>query len=253
MSGLALRAVSWNVRNGLAADGVNAWPLRRGRLTAELTELEGDVVGLQEAYDFQIEFVVGQLPRYRFAGKGRRDGRKAGEHCPILFGSRFELVREATVWFGSQPHVSGTKMAGAAHPRIATFARLRDRATDIEIEVVNTHLDHRNQGNRLASAEQLVSYLDEPIPRVVLGDLNAKPGNPVLDVFGRAGYTSALDDGAGGTAHGFEGTADGPRIDYILVSAVWEVVGSQVVRSTLGGRRHASDHWPVVADLRLVQ
>jgi endonuclease/exonuclease/phosphatase family metal-dependent hydrolase len=246
-----VRVVSFNIRNGRSPDGLNAWPLRRRRLAAEILALDADVVGLQEAYAFQIDFVLDHLAGYRRAGKGRRDGGRLGEHCAILSSPRFEQLREATLWFGDRPHVPGSKLPGSAHPRIVTFARLRDRALGHSFEVVNLHLDHRSQENRERSVEQLVQHLQEPVPRIVLGDFNARPANPVLGMMAAAGFTAALPLDAGGTAHRFRGDVDGPQIDHIFVSPHWLVVDARVVRSTAGQRLHASDHWPVLAVLRL--
>jgi endonuclease/exonuclease/phosphatase family metal-dependent hydrolase len=248
---LDMRVVSCNVRNGRSPDGLNAWPLRRHRLAEELRALDADVIGVQEAYVWQLEYLREHLAGFAYVGRGRRDGGRQGEHCAILASARFELRHEATMWFGAQPHVPGSKLPGSAHPRIATFARLRDRSLDMAFEVVNLHLDHRSQANRERSIAQLVDHLHEPVPRVVLGDFNAGPTNPVLDSMAAAGYTSALPSDAGATAHGYRGAVDGPQIDHILVSRHWRVLDARVVRSTLGQRRHVSDHWPIVADLRL--
>jgi endonuclease/exonuclease/phosphatase family metal-dependent hydrolase len=93
--------------------------------------------------------------------------------------------------------------------------------------------------------------MDPTVPWVLLGDLNAGPDSPTLRRLEDAGFRSALPPEAGGTAHQFTGTLDGPRIDHVLVRGAWVVDGARILHVRPGGRP-ASDHWPVVADLRRV-
>jgi endonuclease/exonuclease/phosphatase family metal-dependent hydrolase len=84
----------------------------------------------------------------------------------------------------------------------------------------------------------------------VLGDLNAGPGGDVVAPLLAVGLRDALEGVPGGTAHGFTGRTDGRRIDHVLVSRHWDVVAASIEHPRPGGRL-PSDHWPVVADLRL--
>jgi endonuclease/exonuclease/phosphatase family metal-dependent hydrolase len=54
------------------------------------------------------------------------------------------------------------------------------------------------------------------------------------------------DEAAAGTFHGFKGTGDGEKIDYIFVSQEVTVVGAKIVRTRREGR-YPSDHFPVTA------
>ena len=67
------------------------------------------------------------------------------------------------------------------------------------------------------------------------------------------GLTDALSHlGASGpgaaTHHAWDGTADGTRIDHVLVDGAWQVLAARIDRTRPGGRL-PSDHWPVVADV----
>ena len=101
----------------------------------------------------------------------------------------------------------------------------------------------------LKAAEQIASWAADradDLPLVVAGDLNATLDDAELAPLLAAGLRSVLPDDAGPTATAFE-TEDGRRLDHVLVSHHWEV-GSAEVAHRAGT---ASDHYPVVAELRL--
>jgi endonuclease/exonuclease/phosphatase family metal-dependent hydrolase len=244
-----LTVASFNVRNGRAFDGLNSWPFRRGATLAAIRGLDADVVALQEVHGFQERWLRRRLPGYEVFGQGRDDGRR-GERCLVLVRSEALQVESATTrWFGERPDVPGERLPEASFPRVATMAVLSDRATGARFGFVNVHLDEHLEGNRLRSAGQLVGWLDPALSWIVAGDLNSGPGGDVVRVLVEAGLHPALPDDAPGTTHDFTGRTDGPRLDHILAGPEWEVLSTEVV--TQGGRRLPSDHWPVVARVRL--
>ena len=120
---MRLRVASFNIRKGVAADGRDSWPLRRGAAAAAVARLRADVVGLQEAYGFQQRDLLRRLPGYAACGAGRTDGRERGERCAILYDARrLALERCVTRWFSDTPDVPGSVTWGAWPPRIATLA-----------------------------------------------------------------------------------------------------------------------------------
>jgi endonuclease/exonuclease/phosphatase family metal-dependent hydrolase len=245
-----LRIATFNIRNGRAYDGRNSWPCRRRAAAAAITGLEADIVGLQEVFAFQLRSLLRRLDGCSALGAGRDDGRR-GERTPlVLRDATVRAVSHATRWYGDDPDQPGTRLPGARFPRIATLAVVEVRATGAHLQVACTHLDAASPANRTASAEQLVGWLDPALPRVVVGDLNARPDAPELAPFLAAGLRQALPADAGGTNHDFTGRTDGQRIDHILVSEEVEVVAARIDHSRPAGRL-PSDHWPVVADLRL--
>ncbi|MHC4995891.1 MAG: endonuclease/exonuclease/phosphatase family protein, partial [Planctomycetota bacterium] len=136
--------MSFNIRNGKAKDGPDHWDLRRGRVYSVLREKQPDVVGLQEAYRFQIDAIRGALPRYGEVGEGR-DGGAEGEYSAILYRvDRFEVVSSGTFWLSDTPGVPSRNW-GAGLNRVCTWARFIERATGRSFFVFNTHFDHRSQ------------------------------------------------------------------------------------------------------------
>jgi endonuclease/exonuclease/phosphatase family metal-dependent hydrolase len=113
------------------------------------------------------------------------------------------------------------------------------------VRVFCTHLQHRSRTERLAQATQIAESLAAGTgPVVMMGDLNARPGDPEI-----APLTETLDDAwlAAGDGAGFTFDAATPhaRIDYILTSEGLVARTAAVVPSD------ASDHLAVVADLDL--
>ena len=181
-----LRVASLNIRNGLAVDRNSRWWRRRKATVRALESLDADVIGLQEAHFFQRRWLERRLGGTWVATRSR--GRRAllGESCPVVV-ARPDIRFEGTVvrWFGDGAG-PGTRLPGASHPRIATVTSLQ--AHGVDFQVVNLHLDHRRADNRRRSSEQLVSWLDTDLC-VVLGDFNAEPGAPELEVLAGAGFT----------------------------------------------------------------
>ena len=239
-----LTAMTFNIRTDRGLDGRNSWFLRRRAVVATIREVGPDVAGLQEVRRLQLAYLRAQLPEYGFLSAGRANGRRRGEHCPVLYRrDRFTVERWEVRWFAE-------KQSG----RIVTLARLRDAAT--VVNVANTHFDHRSEVRRAESGVVLSTWLQaEDGPWIVLGDFNATAAD--------AGVTALLDGGLHdalahlpvlgpgvATSHRFTGGHDGARIDQILVSPAFEVRTAEIVHSGPGSRL-PSDHWPVAAVLGL--
>ena len=102
---LTLTAMSFNIRNGLANDGDNSWPNRRPLVSEVIREHDPDVVGLQEAFRFQLDHLAEDLPGYCEVGEGRGGGTK-DEYSAILYrAGRFNLLDSGTFWLSDTPEV----------------------------------------------------------------------------------------------------------------------------------------------------
>lgn len=249
-----LRVATFNIRNGRAFDGWNSWPLRAASTAATLARLDADVIGLQEVFSFQMRSLRRRVPGYQDRGAGRTNGRR-GERCPILVrAGAARMLQHRTQWFGDQPDQPGSRLPGASFPRIATTCRLelspRPAGGSTVVEFTSTHFDERVHEHRELSARQLLARLDLDLPQIVVGDLNADPDDPLLRTLETGGLRQTLPPSAGGTSHRFTGRTDGRRIDHVLVSRHFDVVGAEVSYERVG-RRLPSDHWPVIVDLRL--
>lgn len=259
-----LTVMSFNIRNGKANDGDNSWPNRRPLVAGVIEEYDPDIVGVQEAFRFQLDHLAKDLPHYTEVGEGRGGG-TADEYSAILYRSeRFDLLDSGTFWLSDTPE-KVSKTWGHYHYRICTWAHLKDRTTGDACYIFNTHFDHKSQPARVNSARlirQRISQRKTKDPVIITGDMNAGEDNPAIvllkaedssyplfDTF-RVRHPDAKDVGTGNG--GYTGRTDGAKIDYILVSPSIETLDAKIDQAPRIGR-YPSDHYPVTAKVRIRQ
>lgn len=259
--------MSFNIRYGTAKDGENHWTARREMLFDVIREQDADLVGLQEALASQIDEIVTAVPVYAVVGVGRDDAARSGEYSAILFRKdRLRVAEAGTFWFSDTPSIAGSKSWGNNITRICTWARFVDR-DGRGFYHFNLHLDHESQPSRVRSTELLKQRIEarglaiEPV--IVTGDFNVGERNPaLLSLVGRPAADAPgawvdtfrvrhPDDATVGTFTGFKfGATGGDKIDYVLVQPGTEVLSAEIVRTSRNDR-YPSDHFPVVAKVRL--
>jgi endonuclease/exonuclease/phosphatase family metal-dependent hydrolase len=259
--GAPLTVMSFNIRYATAKDGDNRWEARRELLLDVIREQDADVVGLQEALDFQVDEIVAAVPIYAVVGVGRDDGARQGEYAAILFRrDRLHVAASGTFWFSDTPETVRSTSWGNRITRICTWARFIDR-DGRAFWVYNVHLDHESQPSREKSVALLRSRIDaRPFPGepvVVAGDFNVGESNPALRALTAGGaFVDTFrvlhpDEPTVGTFTGFRyGRVDGEKIDYIFVPPGTKVLSAAIVRTARDGR-YPSDHFPVVARIVL--
>lgn len=256
-----LTAMSFNIRYGTANDGENRWPLRREFLIDLLREQAADVIGLQEALDFQIDEITAALPAYGVIGVGRDDGGRKGEYTAILFRrDRFQISDAGTFWLSDTPDAIASRSWGNRITRICTWARLVDR-DGRAFWHFNVHLDHESQPSREKSAALLRQRIGErrrpEEPVIVTGDFNAGEQNAAVSAITAGGAfldtfrMKHPDEKTVGTFSGFDAAKiQGEKIDYVFVPPGTEVLRAEILRTSRAGRT-PSDHFPIVAHIRL--
>jgi len=261
-----LKVMSFNIRYGKANDGANRWD-KRDSLVAETIRVFGpDLLGLQEALPFQCEFLKQQFPEFDFVGRGREVKPNQGEFCAIIYRrERFEKKDEGHFWLSETPQTPGSRSWDSSLPRMVTWVRLWDRATESEFIFANTHYDHIGQQARIASSQIIRKWMAEfpETPFVITGDFNSaigsKPyqklldgGSPELalvDTY-RATYPQVSD--LEGTSSRWSGNRKGARIDWILHSKQFNTLNAAIDYHNDQGQ-YPSDHYPVQATLRLIR
>ena len=265
-----LRVMTYNIRLDTPADGLNSWAYRRDNLTSQIYWLKPDIFGLQEVVINQKRDIA-ETFRFDFAlvGAGRDDGKDAGESSPIGYNiHRFKLLKSGTFWLSATPD-KPSKGWDAAYPRVATWVRLREKKGGKVILAVNTHWDHVGIEARKQSALQLKQWLtDHRQPKdhvVVLGDFNAELDSEPLAILtdqkspvslrSAALNATFLPFGPKGTFNDFKLQPEAVKaIDHIFVGGqkggeIW-ISRYAVVAQNVDGRM-ISDHYPVLADLKL--
>lgn len=288
--GWAATVGSFNIRLDTAADGTNGWPHR----TSMVVHVIGgaDIWGLQEALPHQVQELERRLPHMQAVWRTRDADPSRDESCPIMFDRRLWALDpddHGTFWLSQEPSVPGSKSWDSSLPRICTYARLVRRGCEpCALYVFNVHLDHRGDLARGESARLLrerIGARTRPDPVVLLGDFNAGPDSPPLQLLtasdpeppareGREDRTATASGDAArrvrpsargafidawraanpaapeqGTFNGWSAEVSALRIDFVLVSPDVKVISASIDSAQQTGR-WPSDHLPVTAQLQ---
>lgn len=251
-----LRVMTFNVRLPSPDDGVNRWELRRDLMVRTIREQQPDVIGTQELYKLQGDYLAGKLKHYTWFGRGRR-GDDGDEHMGVFYRTdRLRLVESGDYWLSDTPDQPGSISWGHPFPRMVTWALFELKAGGQRFYYANTHFPYRDQDEpaRTRAAQEILGRLEAlpaALPIVLTGDFNTTPASPAHALLTGLLRDARLDadthDGPEATFHNFTGTPD-RRIDWIL----YRGLRADAVRTitTQQNGRYPSDHFPVVADLR---
>lgn len=249
-----LTVMSFNVRLPARGDGANVWEKRRELFVETIAAAAPDVIGTQELWKIQGDYLVERLPRYRWFGRDRRGGH-ADEHMGIFYRpDRLKLLKQGDFWLSDTPEAVASISWGNLYPRMVSWG-LFEMRDGKRFYLLNTHFPYREQdaAAREKCAELLrkrIAALPKDVPVVLTGDFNTDPESPAHAILARdladARDAAGKRQGPEATFHGFTGVPD-KRIDWILTRGF----RSRVVRTidTHDGALYPSDHFPVVAAL----
>jgi len=264
-TGNRFRVMTYNIRyaGDEKTDGINAWNNRK-RLVASMIKFNhADIVGLQEALLLQLDDLTELLPGYSWIGVGRDDGKNKGEFSAILFrDDRFEVLKQSTFWLSATPD-NPSMGWDAAFPRVVTWAELKDKQTEKEFFIFNTHYDHIGEVARINSSKLLRKRITEICNnfRVILtGDFNTQASTEAYQIllsqsddkvtlYDAQSESQTEHHGSHVTFNGF-GTAiePGNKIDFIFLTKETSVLQHGVIDETVDGH-YPSDHMPVIAEV----
>jgi endonuclease/exonuclease/phosphatase family metal-dependent hydrolase len=250
-----LRVMTFNVRLLIASDGPNIWANRRELAARTVAAAAPDIIGTQELFKEQGDFLAERLPQYAWIGVGRRGG-DGDEHMGLFYRKdRLRIVTSGDFWLSDTPEVPGSISWRHPFPRMVTWAQFRTRAGR-RFFVFNTHFPYRAEDNeaRRKCAEFLLRRMRSIAgkSRIILtGDFNTTPDSEVHGMltrgFADAWETAYRRTGPAETFHNFTGNAD-RRIDWILTRGF--AARSAATLTDHEGALYPSDHFPVVAELR---
>ncbi|MBW3628466.1 MAG: endonuclease/exonuclease/phosphatase family protein [Gemmatimonadetes bacterium] len=236
--GALLRVMTYNIHHGAGVDE----RVDLERIAAVIRRENPDIVLLQEV-DRGVERSgkrdllreLATLTGLEHAAFGKNIDHQGGDYGNGLL-SRYPIRREVNTWMERTT-------PGERRGVLQAIVDVRGR----EIAVLGTHLDASNGAERGSSARQieqklLPSYSKYPL--ILGGDLNEAPDGAVY----RRLSALLADSWSAGEGPGHTIPVDAPnrRIDYIFHDRRFAAVAARVLRTD------ASDHLPLVADLRLV-
>lgn len=269
-----LRVMSFNIRCAVCEDSssINHWSKRKLRVFQIIDKYDPDIIGLQEAEIGQIRDIANEFEGYKWIGKGRDDGKEAGEFTAVFYKTDRLLLNDTyTYWLSETPSVPG-KGWDAAYRRTLTVALFNDSRTQSPFYIINTHLDNVGATARIESAKMLRRTAGEyspDYPVILSGDFNctedSKPykiltanesepdsiypdleSSPLLN---SEYLTETPHTGGKITFNGFGSRTDIKNpIDFIFVNDRVKVLSHQIITELPDGL-YPSDHFPVLIKL----
>ncbi len=253
----AVRVMSYNVHGCVGSDG----RLAPERIAQLIAQYDPDIVALQE---LEGPSLPGQAETAEAAGPAVPERlHEIVEHLQrdFLFGSALYWASDG---FDSAV-VARRPLRVLRAGRLVFAADRKDPSArgalwvEIEmggapVQVLNTHLGH-DARQRLAHIEELLGpeWLGGPRqsgPLVICGDLNSSPRGRAYRRLARRFRDAQVGLVRHRAKRTYFSRYPWVRIDHVFVNRHWEVVAAEVPRADLAVR--ASDHLPVVVDLRLV-
>ena len=228
------RLLAYNIRHGQGID----LKVDLDRVAHVIKRLDPDVVTLQEV-DCRVD-------RSGRVDQAQELGRQTGMHAQ--FGKFFDFqggeygmaILSKSPFVDTQLH----HLPRGAEPRFALAGKVRIGTPQSEIIFVGIHL-YRTEPQRLAQAQRLVDiYANTSTPVILAGDFNSMPGSPVMKLLEESWHNVAKQESR------LTFPADQPvrEIDFVLLrpGQLFEVVSARVIAEP-----RASDHRPLLVDLRL--
>jgi endonuclease/exonuclease/phosphatase family metal-dependent hydrolase len=235
-----LTIISYNIHHGEGRDGV----VNLTRVADVLQSASPDLVALQEVdrnkkrtgYIDQVD-ELSQMTGMHAAYSVSIDSGIGGQYGNMVL-SRLPILESAVY-----------PLPGEPRSLLETRIKLTDTQNDdVCVMFYSTHLDLQKKP-RLQSVNIIRKVITSaPVRRVILaGDLNAIPGSPTMLKFSEFMHKATADrrlitiSDANGE--------NGQQIDYILFrpNKIWQVVDMAVIQEPV-----ASDHYPIMATLRLI-
>jgi endonuclease/exonuclease/phosphatase family metal-dependent hydrolase len=269
-----LNVMSFNIRCASCenSSSINNWSKRKERVFQIIEKYDPDIIGLQEAEIGQIRDIANKFEAYKWVGKGRDDGKEAGEFTAVFYKrDRLLLNNTYTYWLSETPSVP-SKGWDAAYRRTVTVALFKDSRTESTFCVINTHLDNVGVTARNESAKMLRKTADEyspDIPVIITGDFNCTEDSKAYDVltvgqskldslhsgtdniplFNSQYLSETPHTGGKITFNGFGSNTEIENpIDFIFVNDRVKVLSHQIITDLPDGL-YPSDHFPVLVKL----
>ncbi len=250
---------SFNIRYENVQDGINAWSNRKEQVKSLIRFHDFDIFGIQEGMINQVKGIA-ELDQYAWIGKGRDDGKEAGEHCAVFYKKeRFKLLESGNFWLSETPDIPSLGWDAPNCKRICSWGKFKDLDSKKTFFFFCVHFDHQGKEARRQSGILMVEKIrkiagDSPV--ICVGDFNSIPDTEQIGTIKTLlndAYEVTIQPPYGpvGTTNGFK--FDAPmkhRIDYIFVSKQIKVQKYGVLTDAYE-QRYPSDHQPIVALVKM--
>lgn len=260
-----INVASFNLRQSpkpdSSGDKENRWSNRKAFALSLVKYYEFDIMGTQECYKHQLDYILEGMDNYAYIGVGRNDGKEEGEHSAIFYDkNKFELLDSGNFWYSETPDVPSFGWDAVKYKRICTWGKFRQKCTGKKFYFFSSHFDLTDL-SKAKSAELLVKKVKEIAGDsncVVVGDFNSMYGSQPITtllesqiLFDARMESKTAFYGPHYTCHGFKGLSrNGFIIDHIFVSRGIEVEKFAIISDHLNGA-YPSDHFPISAKISL--
>jgi len=264
------RLMSFNILYDYGVGEAYSWQSRREYVFSLLKFHSPDIFCLQEPLQNQVNDLVGYFSDYSHITAGCGDGVSEGQHMTIFYlTSKFDLLDSGKFGLSETPEKLGVLGWDAKNPRLALWAKLLKKDTDMAFCIINTHLDHKGENARQQSAMLLGKMINEIVgntPCLLCGDFNAnmksKTYKNVIDCgfIDCASISSAIQYSQPYSYHKFllnkndnelEEYKNDTRvlkiIDYIFYKGAVQVLRHGILSDNFA-RIYPSDHFPKICD-----
>tara|TARA_B100000929_G_C15404517_1_gene385774 strand:+ start:65 stop:898 length:834 start_codon:yes stop_codon:yes gene_type:complete len=253
-----LTVMTYNVRYPSPDDGADRWENRRDLLGDTIRKSAPDLIGTQELFQSQGDYITAKLPRYSWFGIDRRGGHD-DEHMGIFYRSdRLKLIEQGNFWLSDTPEVVGSISWGHPLPRMVNWGLFETRSGR-RFRLYNTHFPYRGEDEaaRTKAARLIAERIsaDDGIPAILTGDFNtgddSEAHRTLTETLSDSWTTAKRRSGPTPGYHGFNGGEPDRRIDWIL-SRGFDAISARSIDAALGGH-YPSDHYPLVTKLRFAK
>lgn len=252
-----MRVMTFNLRFANPVDGPNEWQHRKELVVDTILAYGPALVGTQEGTVPQLDYLTEHLPGYAPL-TAHREVDPTCQYPTIFYRTEGLKVKESEeFWLSQTPRVHRSLSWESAFPRMVTYGLFQETGRDWWFYFINTHLDHISAPARFHGGGMIRDFfLPLKAPMILVGDFNEPPEGAVYQQL--IGPDSPFQDTwravhphgeEAPTQHAFDGRPRGSRIDWILVTAPFEVVEAQIITANQAGR-YPSDHFPYVAEVK---
>lgn len=254
-----IRIASYNLRYDSKGDSGNLWTSRYPIVSALIQFHDFDIFGTQEGLRHQIDTLAANLPDYAWYGLGRDDGQAKGEHSSIFYKKdKYKLLNKGDFWLSETPEKPGPGWDARLN-RICSWVLLQEVKGKKQFYVFNVHYDHQGVKARQESSRLILEKIKSIAgnnPALLTGDFNGDYNSQWYQLLANSGTLFDTHNlvkkpyANNGSFNSFKTPSSASIIDHIFVTKQFTVKRWGILTDSYYGK-YPSDHFPIVADVKL--